>query len=250
MVPVVTAKTFDRSIRGIQVARQRAIAWGSALRGDGAANLLQEHGISAPEPHQQRAGGVLVLGLLHVRLVERIDAQQEPRGRGGDLPAEELCASDVTSGTSIVTDGVCRVRSADPPNAISTTVQSSPAAASSGSPMIGTIPLPSFPVLSATSCSIQSPSGASAGGSRSTSGIGERTQPRGVRAHRLDRPEPSEPRRDRPLHGGIARPHVGAPRPERINEAALFQTSAGVVERAIERAWIDRNGHSAALNNQ
>lgn len=82
---------------------------------------------------------------------------------------------------------------------------------------------------------------------RAPDGVGERTQPAGVRPHRVDRLQPSEPRGNRRLRGGVARPHLGAARPERVDELVLCQTSAGVVERAIERARIDREGHRTTM---
>jgi acyl-CoA thioesterase-1 len=63
----------------------------------------------------------------------------------------------------------------------------------------------------------------------------------------VDGGQPPEAARNLLLEGRIARPHVQAPRPERFGKPAVFQTNAGVFERAIEWPGIDREGHRATM---
>src|SRR5690348_13496348 len=125
-------------------------------------------------PRQRLLRGILlqdgigaVLGLLHVGLIEGVDAEQRARDGRSELPTEELSAQVVAVAQRQRNTGCPAAASArnasSCPGSTSCSVRQETKRRSlpytsggpSGSPSTGRMPLPSLPVLSAMSCSIQ-----------------------------------------------------------------------------------------------
>ena len=159
----------DVAVAGGQPERRVAVEGQAVAARDRLGGRRRPLACSPALADAQHVAGEL-LGLLDVGLVERVDAEDRPGDRGGDLPADELGAEIDRVGELDPDHRVAgrlerrlparpRPAVATPASAIRTNARSGPYAstAPSGSRSTGTIPTPCLPVLSAMSCSTHAP---------------------------------------------------------------------------------------------